>query len=246
MIFSDYVIYVDESGDHSLESIDPEYPIFVLSFCIFKKADYVHLVVPRMQDFKFGWFGHDLVILHENDIAKKKPPFGFLQYDDIRKRFMGELTDIVQTAPMTIITAVIHKEKLKKRYVAPSNPYELALLFCLERSQEFIQAQGDGNGVTYVVCEARSELELEFRRIVAGKHFLQAYNRKGPMPQFDIVFASKQANSSGLQLADLIARPVGLSVLRPDQPNRAYEIIREKLWRGVDGRLPGLGLKIFP
>jgi len=35
--FSDYIIHVDESGDHSLESIDPNYPVFVLAFCIFNK-----------------------------------------------------------------------------------------------------------------------------------------------------------------------------------------------------------------
>ena len=33
--FSDYIVYVDESGDHSLESIDINYPVFVLAFCIF-------------------------------------------------------------------------------------------------------------------------------------------------------------------------------------------------------------------
>jgi len=46
MKFSDYIIYVDESGDHSLESIDPDYPIFVLSFCIFKKSKYTSISVP--------------------------------------------------------------------------------------------------------------------------------------------------------------------------------------------------------
>ena len=44
--FGDYIIYVDESGDHGLASLDPEYPIFVLAFCIFRKADYAYLVVP--------------------------------------------------------------------------------------------------------------------------------------------------------------------------------------------------------
>ena len=29
--FSDYVVYVDESGDHSLASIDSDYPVFVLA-----------------------------------------------------------------------------------------------------------------------------------------------------------------------------------------------------------------------
>jgi len=43
------------------------------------------------------------------------------------------------------------------------------------------------------------------------------------------VFIPKAANSSGLQLADLTARPIALSHLRPNQPNRAFEIIRTKL-----------------
>lgn len=258
MKFSDYIIYVDESGDHSLGSIDPDYPLFVLSFCIFKKSDYISQTVPRLQDFKFRWFGHDLVILHENEIVKKKRPFLFLQYDNLRTRFMGELSEIIASAPMTVITAAIRKEALKRRYTKPENPYQLALLFCLEKAHEYLEAEDAIGGTTHVVCEARSprekggigkedqELELEFRRIIAGKHILQPGNGAGAMPCFDIVFASKQANSTGLQLADLIARPVGLSVLRPTQQNRAYEIIAEKIWKGPSGVAKGYGLKVFP
>ena len=74
------------------------------------------------------------------------------------------------------------------------------------------------------------------------------------MPKFDIVFCSKGANSSGVQIADLIARPIGLNVLRPGQENRAYEIIRKKFWRGeptgdvfFDTNLVNpIGLKVFP
>ncbi|WP_200870131.1 DUF3800 domain-containing protein [Catenovulum agarivorans] len=36
--FSDFVVYVDGSGDHSLTSINPDYPVFVLAFCIFYKS----------------------------------------------------------------------------------------------------------------------------------------------------------------------------------------------------------------
>lgn len=35
----------------------------------------------------------------------------------------------------------------------------------------------------------------------------------------------------GLQIADIAARPIGLSVLRPEQPNRAFAILEEKLYR---------------
>ena len=73
--FSDYVVYADESGDHSLEHIDKTYPVFVLCLCLFRKKHYVQRVVPRIQALKFEWFGHDAVILHEREIRKKAPPF---------------------------------------------------------------------------------------------------------------------------------------------------------------------------
>ena len=37
--FSDYIVYVDESGDHSLTSIEADFPVFSLSFCVVKTAD---------------------------------------------------------------------------------------------------------------------------------------------------------------------------------------------------------------
>ena len=84
------------------------------------------------------------------------------------------------------------------------------------------------------------ELELEFRRIVDGDNY-----RSEQLP-FEIVFADKKSNSCGLQLADLVARPVGLSVLRPEQANRAYEILKEKFDRNGEGEIEGWGLKRIP
>ena len=46
--FSDFIVYVDESGDHSLTSIDRHFPVFALSFCVVRKADYVDSVVPAV------------------------------------------------------------------------------------------------------------------------------------------------------------------------------------------------------
>ncbi len=42
--FSKYIVYVDESGDHSLQSIDENYPIFVLAFCVFHKRTIAKLL----------------------------------------------------------------------------------------------------------------------------------------------------------------------------------------------------------
>lgn len=60
--FSVYLVFVDESGDHGLETIDQGYPVFVLAFCIIKKTDYTGVLVPALQNFKFKHFGHNQII----------------------------------------------------------------------------------------------------------------------------------------------------------------------------------------
>ena len=61
-----------------------------------------------------------------------------------------------------------------------------------------------------------------------------------------MLFVDKKANSTGLQIADLIARPIGLKVLRPEQPNRAYDIIETKFRQSAGGKVQGYGFKVFP
>ncbi|WP_165443768.1 DUF3800 domain-containing protein [Pseudomonas jilinensis] len=68
---------------------------------------------------------------------------------------------------------------------------------------------------------------------------------------FDVLFADKRAMSSGLQLADLVARPIGLSVLKPEQTNKAFTVLKKKF--NCDGGrdcvgsgYEGMGLKIYP
>lgn len=245
MQFSDYIIYVDESGDHGLHAIDPHYPIFVLNFCIFEKRAYVERVVPEFQSFKFRHFGHDQVILHEHAIRKQRPPFAFLSKRSRRDGFMNDLSTIIEAIPVTMIAAVIDKRKLNHRYAIPANPYELALLFCLERAYRFLTERGQHAPTTHIVAESRgrredSELKEAFEGFCRGDNWLGA-----DFP-FVLEFAHKRSNAAGLQLADLTARPIGLSVLRPDQPNRAWEVIRTKLRASPEGRIDGYGLKVFP
>lgn len=209
-----------------------------------------------MQEFKFRWFGHDTVVMHEADIVRRRGPFGFLQYDGLRERFMAELTQVIERMPMTVIASVILKDRLKRKYVAPENPYQLGLLFCMEMAHGFLKDNSSHEAKCHIICESRSPrekagrgkedaaLELEFRRIADGGHYLQGLN--GRMNCFEIVFASKLANSTGLQIADMIARPIGLNAFRTDQANRAFNVIEPKLWRGPTGRGRLSGLKMFP
>lgn len=234
-LFSDYIVYVDESGDHSLTSIDNDFPVFSLSFCVVKKDDYLSQVVPAMQALKFKYWGHDSVVLHEHEIRKSKGDFTFLLTDRaLREQFYEDLNQVMVDAPITIIASVIDKMKLTAKYPNPWNPYEIALHFCLERLLMFLRDQNQKGKRVHVVFECRgksedAELELAFRRIVAGQNKWGWVNRDFSSMEFEPKFAKKSVNSTGLQLADLTARPIAIKTLRPTQANRAFDVIVTKM-----------------
>ncbi|VWX63220.1 conserved hypothetical protein [Burkholderiales bacterium 8X] len=241
---SDYIAFVDESGDHSLDKIDPAYPMFVLAFCVMPFAAYNEIISPAIRKLKFDLFGHDTVVLHETDIVRRRKAFasiGEVQRNDL----MSKLGEIIRGADMTIIAIAIHKQKHAARYKAPAHPYHLAMQYGLERLHSHMEAVGQRDRLTHVVCERRgeredAELELAFRRVCDGQ------NASGQRLCFDIVMADKKCNSEGLQISDLVARPIGRHVLNPEQPNKAYEVIEKKLAVSWRGSYAGWGLKVFP
>lgn len=256
--YSEYIVFVDESGGPTLKEIDPQYPLLVLAFMIVKKADYSKVLCPAVQAFKFAHFGHDQVILHERDIRRDSGVFTFLKSRERKEAFLNELTDIVAAAPFQLVAVVIRKDLLKARYAYPANPYHLALEYGLERVAAFLRQPSvwmeksvaafvkpdHVNTSVHVIFECRGkneddELELEFRRICDGNNF------KSEKLNFEMVFSDKRSNSAGLQIADLVARPIGMSVLRPEQPNRAFAVLKEKFVQR-SGRTDGWGLKVFP
>lgn len=245
MAFSDYIVYVDESGDHSLTSINQQHPEFVLAFCVIHKATYIDSIVLAFQRLKFDFWGHDGVVLHSHEIRKEHGDFHILRAADARAAFLDHLSGAIAAADFTIIAAVIDKKRQVQKYSEPADPYEIALVFCMERLQHCLKDRGQADRLTHVQVECRgraedAKLELEFRRICDGK------NAVGKMPNLDIRFMDKKHNSTGLQLADLVAHPIGRHAINRAQPNRAHDILEPKFWCGPAGQVDGFGLKIFP
>lgn len=243
--FGDYLVFVDESGDHNLAQIDPQFPVFVLLFAIVRKDDYVDRVCPELQRFKFEFWGHDEVVLHEHEIRKPFGDFLFLLQKPLRERFLARLTAQMVALPVTIIAVVIDKPAYVARYHQPVSPYDYALETGLERVFRHLDDLGQSAPITSIIVEKRgkredAELELAFRRVCDGTNALRK-----PFP-FQLVMIPKASNSAGLQLTDLMARPVAIHHLRPQQPNHAFEIIATKLRRSPAGKTDGWGLKRLP
>lgn len=239
----DHVVFVDESGDHGLVKIDQNYPVFVLSACVFRRTEYARLALPAMSELKFRWWGHDHVVMHATDIRKARGAFTAFADLEKRARFLEELNDVMSTVPFTLVAAIIDKKRHVAKYKDPFNPYALALRFCLERVHELIRERGDGSN-THLFVEARGKredtaLRVEFDRICSGTNY-----KRQPLP-FAAHFVDKTALVTGVEIADLVSQPIGANYLRPEQPNRAYSIITRK-FREKSGVVDGYGRKVFP
>ncbi len=190
--------------------------------------------------------------MHEHEIRKKKNAFTLLNNQSFNKIFLEDLSQIMQRSKFILVSCVIDKITLQSSNVLieDNNPYHLALGFCLEGLYDFLEEKNQLNRKTHILVECRGKkedkaLELEFRRMIDGN------NRKNILLPFEIIFVNKQANSTGLQFADLVARPIGINYLRPEQNNKAFNILREKfMCRGGRSCLgqdyEGYGLKIIP
>jgi len=244
-MFSDYLFFIDESGDHGLRSIDRHYPVFVLCGVLVRKREYAEQLSPHLCQLKMDFWGHDEIVLHEHDIRKPRGQFSILQIEETRLRFHERVSQLFARCDFQLIYSLIRKEQYAARYPDPVNPYELSMSFVLERAFLEINARGQGARTTHVIVEKRgpkedAQLAVAFKRIVEGNN---ACRRALP---FELVMVSKSANSPGLQIADVAARPLGIKTLRPLQANRAYDVLRDKIRRDAAGEAQGWGVKVFP
>jgi hypothetical protein len=246
--FSDYIVYVDESGTSNFSTSDTNYPVFVLAFCIFHKNYYAREFVPTVQSLKFQYFGHDMVIFHEKEIRKKEPPFTFTSKEK-EENFITELHQVLEDSKFILIASVIQKQKVSSQDTTTS-AYNVALDLCLEKLYEFLSEKDALKKRTFIIFEARGtkedrELELEFRRICdAGNKY------KLHLP-FEITISSKKVNSVGLQIADLVARPVGRHIIDgKGKTNRAFNMLERKFYckdkKALGENYINYGLNIYP
>lgn len=164
--FGKYIVFVDESGDHSLTSIDESYPVFTLAFCIFHKRHYSEAIVPALEKFKFNYFGHDQVVLHENEIRKEKGAFNIFRSRSEKYQFLDELTTIIENSNFILVSCTIDKRRIRNQNDLESNPYHTALGFCMEALYDFLKEKGQEKQKTHIVVECRGkkedkDLELE-------------------------------------------------------------------------------------
>jgi hypothetical protein len=115
----------------------------------------------------------------------------------------------------------------------------------MERVYSFLCDHGEKESELHFLVERRGKLEDAELRLVFGRVCDGSSHWEEP-PSFSMEFIDKKANLAGLQVADLVSTPIGRHVHRPQQLNRAFEMIRKKFWYSPAGEQRGWGYEVFP
>jgi len=243
----EFTLFLDESGDHGLDKIDPGFPVFTLCGIMFTNQGYKEMRECLNSIKQHFWNGKE-VIFHSRDIRKCNKEFAVLLDLDIKRQFYDRLNSCLKTGRYRIIAAVIDKTRHIQTYGRiADNPYEIALSFVIERSIFLLDGMKAHSKTIRIVIEKRGkkedqQLASHFEKIKArgtgfvSRERIQSYDIK-------IEFRDKKENINGLQVADLIAYPISNHVIHPDRANPAFDLISDKFYL-KDGKR--YGLKKFP
>jgi hypothetical protein len=243
-------VYLDECGAYQISnSVDP-FPVFVLAAVIVRDEQLADMEADWKR-WKIDNLGGDVVV-HEPDVRRKFAPFR-----GEGAKAIAELPNILGSLDFAALAVVIHRADYFEDFgdgpideSLPANPYVLSLNFLMERVAFALDRHFAG-AKARIVAESRGSkedalLQHEFSRLhLDGTSYVSSsWFRQQLHP--GIEFRLKSENIPGLQLADLLARPVGEKVAAPDTTPPRWESFRDRLCIGTETKNSILGLKVVP
>ena len=248
-------VYVDECGSHNMTSSDA-YQAFVLAAVII--PDDRHRELDRKwKNWKKDYLGGSHKKAHEPDIRHRRKSFWCGGSEVAQDRAIAGLSRWLGRTDFAALACVINRPEYRAEVGAkaldeslPENVYMMSIHFLAERVALVLYNQFQG-ATGRLVVESRGPMEdakfqYEFTRLFFdGTSYVSATMFRHQLePGID--FLTKEDNSTGLQLADLIARPCGEKVIDPQSTPDRWPDIREKLCPGEETAHSILGLKIVP
>jgi hypothetical protein len=260
-----YRIYVDEVGTHDLKHADdPNQRFLSLTGVILESQYTLRVLQPEMDELKRKFFQRDPdepVIFHRKELVNKRPPFQSLRDQETEQEFNIALLKALSRWEYRVITVVLDKKVHRDQYqVWRYHPYHYCLAVLLERFVLFLH-YGDHRGDVMVERRGGKEdrkLKNSYSRLYeGGTDNIPQERWQERLTSRELKVKPKNANITGLQLADLIAHPSRREVLLDHQlivddrhifGDRICAILRErKYYRNLQtGRIEGYGKKLLP
>lgn len=258
-------LYIDECGD-DIQGQDGDYQRRYFGLCgVLVDEDFydsdVHLAFETLKR-RFFRFDPDVGLpFHRREMVHATEAFFPLRDARRRRRFDAHLCRVLEGARFHPFIVIIDKIGLEARYSEAPNAYLLALTFLMQR---FYLQLWRSHARAVVIAERRStardrQVAEAYRQLRADK-FLGGL--RSPIstdywfPEEEIRLYSKDRNVSGLQLSDLLARPMTNQALRligvarvpgaSDFERRILEIASSKAIRPLDLSGKGYSWTVYP
>jgi hypothetical protein len=201
------IVFIDETGDHNLNDIDPTYPIFGLGALLISEKEYKKLD-KEMCYIKKHYFSDDgTFILHSSELKRpknsKSDSRNVVMFNaEIRASFYKDIEErIIKPLDYAIVACFVDKKKFASKYKYPLDPY----YFSFENLLNRIIKYGDSNNVIFAEKrgdELNLELLAEYER--RKKIGIYKFTGKDVSNRTSLVLLDKKENKNGLQLIDLI------------------------------------------
>jgi len=213
---SRYRLYIDESGDHTYNLLDrTSHRYLALLGVWFEQGEAYVRFADGLDAFKREIFGprpDEPVILHRSDIINRKGPFGILCDEVAHGRFDEGLLRLAAEGDFKMVLVVIDKRQHLRQYKRPYHPYHYCLAAMLDRYGGWL---GYKNCVGDVMAESRKgKADMALKQAYQDVYDKGKYSMFGPevhgkvLTSRKIKIKPKEANSPGLQLADMLAYPL--------------------------------------
>ena len=229
------------------------FPVFCLTAVIVSESEYETLDL-IVRAWKATHLPSADFVIHEPDIRNRLGPWR----EPGRGGRLEALRELLEKVKFTAIAVVVRRAEYVKQFgeappdeSLPGHPYLMALDFLVERTVLALEHQFNGGRAKFI-AEARGPkedalLQHEFARLhLEGTSYIApAWFRQQLHP--GIHFEGKGGRyATGLQLADLSARPVAEKVVDPASAPPRWAEVRAKLCRGQETKHSIVGLKVMP
>lgn len=257
-----YRMYIDETGSATMRNVSASNRYLSLTGVIVDSDYHRSTITPDLTALKQRYWpfdDDDPVILHRCDIHSCTGQFAFLRDQGQRSAFDSDLLSLLARWNYTVITATIDKQAhLSKYHSWAYEPYGYCMEVLTEKYVLWLRQQ-DRTGD--ILAEARGGNEdMALKKAYSdwyttGTRYADASLCHQQLSSGELKLKRKDANISGLQIADLVAQPsfrYGLALHNSTTISSSYErdvialLCNSKYNRKWDSTIDGYGMKWLP
>ena len=257
-----YRIYIDEVGNSDLKSSNlTDHRFLGLTGVIFE-LDYVkNTLNSELEKIKQEYFSRDPdepIIFHRKELVYKKPPFSILHNKDLEEKFNADFLNLIKNLDFKIISVLMDKQEHTDKYKTwKYDPYHYCMEIIVERFFFFLKDKNAEGDLMFEGRGGKEDMRLKnsFSRIYErGTHYITNTDLAKYFTSKQLKIKPKQANISGLQIADLLAHPVRRYIfteyLNMKEEKQTFgddviEVIKSK-FHSYNGKVGGYGIKTLP